>query len=620
MAEQTVRKRGWVKNAAIIFLAVMLVLTFFSNTIMNYSLPEVAAQYVQSGAISPKIRVTGTVAAAQTYEVKSASAREVLSVPVKAGDKVNAGDTLVLFTDTQNDQIAEAQKALDALMLAYNKALLSSGDPDYTKQEREIGYAQKALEKANAARAANVYSAADLAKAKQEVTNAQSAVTSAQTVLTAAKTKADAAAAATAAAQSSLDALGSLNKDADDSAVVKTRREYTSKKNYYKSQLDELDQEAKNRPDKSVDAETYKLILAGQYAASDDDHLKEVAAAYQSVQEAKTAYETAFSAYTAAASSGNETEWNRLSAILSSAKAAQAAADQIQAAAANAKAAADDGKTAADEKYAALKAQKDAFDAADNDAETARKSLEDLMFALAEQKKTDGKTLAGTNLDLEDQRRQIEDKKAEIAKLKGSGSGQAAVSKVSGVVASVNVTPGATTDPSTPMMVVELPEKGYVMEASVTKEQSRKLKPGDQAEMADYYGDSPVKATLSSIKADPKDPSGSRLLVFRLEGDSLQSGDQLTLSVGERGGNYDAVVPTSAIRTDNNGSFVLAVTVKSSPLGNRYVAQRVDVKILASDDTNSAVSGGLTTSDFVITTSNKPVEPGKQVRLPDQAG
>ena len=36
-------RRDWVKNAIIIFLAVLLVLTFFSNTIMNYSLPEVAA-------------------------------------------------------------------------------------------------------------------------------------------------------------------------------------------------------------------------------------------------------------------------------------------------------------------------------------------------------------------------------------------------------------------------------------------------------------------------------------------------------------------------------------------------------------------------------------------------
>ena len=40
--EQKVKKRTWVKDAAIVFLAIMLVLTFFSNTILNRTLPEAA--------------------------------------------------------------------------------------------------------------------------------------------------------------------------------------------------------------------------------------------------------------------------------------------------------------------------------------------------------------------------------------------------------------------------------------------------------------------------------------------------------------------------------------------------------------------------------------------------
>ena len=52
--ENSVRKREWVKTAAIIFLAVLLVLTFFSKTIMNASLPEVAAQQAASGAINAR--------------------------------------------------------------------------------------------------------------------------------------------------------------------------------------------------------------------------------------------------------------------------------------------------------------------------------------------------------------------------------------------------------------------------------------------------------------------------------------------------------------------------------------------------------------------------------------
>ena len=50
------KNREWVKNVAIIFLAVLLVLTFFSNTIMNRSLPEVATQNVSSGSITARVR------------------------------------------------------------------------------------------------------------------------------------------------------------------------------------------------------------------------------------------------------------------------------------------------------------------------------------------------------------------------------------------------------------------------------------------------------------------------------------------------------------------------------------------------------------------------------------
>lgn len=54
--ETKVKRREWVKTAAIILLAVLLVLTFFSNTIMNRSLPEVAARYVEAGPINARIR------------------------------------------------------------------------------------------------------------------------------------------------------------------------------------------------------------------------------------------------------------------------------------------------------------------------------------------------------------------------------------------------------------------------------------------------------------------------------------------------------------------------------------------------------------------------------------
>ena len=48
------KRRKWIKPAAIVFFAVMLLLTFFSNTILNWSLPEVSTYIVGEGFISAK--------------------------------------------------------------------------------------------------------------------------------------------------------------------------------------------------------------------------------------------------------------------------------------------------------------------------------------------------------------------------------------------------------------------------------------------------------------------------------------------------------------------------------------------------------------------------------------
>ena len=96
------KKRELIKTIAIIFLAVLLVLTFFSQTIMNHSLPEVATQLVSSGTINAKIRGSGTVAANESYEVMLGQTRTVRSVCVKAGDKVEEGTLLFVLEDMES--------------------------------------------------------------------------------------------------------------------------------------------------------------------------------------------------------------------------------------------------------------------------------------------------------------------------------------------------------------------------------------------------------------------------------------------------------------------------------------------------------------------------------------
>ena len=149
MDEQAVKlKRGWVKNAAIVFLSIMLVLTFFSNTILNRSLPEVAASYVESGSINAKIRGSGTVTAGESYEVVLDQTRQVDAVFVHVGDTVMTGDVLFSLADTESEELKQAQKTLDNLRLAYEKALLNLDSADYAQENRNIQKAREALAEA----------------------------------------------------------------------------------------------------------------------------------------------------------------------------------------------------------------------------------------------------------------------------------------------------------------------------------------------------------------------------------------------------------------------------------------------------------------------------------------
>lgn len=169
--------------------------------------------------------------------------------------------------------------------------------------------------------------------------------------------------------------------------------------------------------------------------------------------------------------------------------------------------------------------------------------------------------------------------------------------------------------PSDGVVFTMQPEgKGYTLSFSVTNQQATRVSVGDQGELVNAWRYDDIQVTLASIKPDPNNPGQNKLLTFDVTGDSVIAGQSLNVSVGQKSANYDYVVPNSAIREDSNGKFILVITSKSSPIGTRYFASRVDVEVLASDDTKSAVSGAIEYA-YVITTSTKPVEAGKQVRL-----
>ncbi|HRR36741.1 MAG TPA: hypothetical protein P5535_06740, partial [Clostridia bacterium] len=147
MKTDVTKRRNIIKNIAIVFLAVMLVLTFFSNTILNYSLPEVAVQYPMYGTISSRIRGQGTVTANQTYQIYFDESRVIKSVDVRRGEIVQKGAVIYRLEDAPSDELNNANNTLTTMYINYKRAMMQS-TYDYSGILEEISELNKLLKEA----------------------------------------------------------------------------------------------------------------------------------------------------------------------------------------------------------------------------------------------------------------------------------------------------------------------------------------------------------------------------------------------------------------------------------------------------------------------------------------
>ena len=539
--EVKVKNRGWVKNAAIIFLAVMLVLTFFSNTFMNHSLAEVATQSVTNGSITAKVRGTGTVESNGSYQVKAGATREIRAVMVKEGQEVNQGDVLFVLGEGPSEELDAATENLRQLQLSYQRTAVNMPSFDYSLDERNIE------------------------KAKETLASAQAAENSAKAAL---EQNANVPEAELKAAQARLDSANQALTDAR--AELQTRYDAAMiLRDQAQARLQEL---LNNKPEEPEEG-----------SEEDSSYQQQLAAAQAELDAANALLESLDPS------------------VDPTVKAAQAEAD------------------AAQEALDAILNRAGPYAESYNQAVEARKAAEDELFTLEynlnQAKIQNNKTAAAAALELQDMAQQIEKAKKQLAELSGGEDNQI-TANVGGIIESIAYTAGSTAPKDEVLCTIQVPDMGYSLSFSVTNEQARRLRVGDSASVTNYYWGSEITATLTNIKTDPKNPQSSKLLTFDLSGD-VNAGSELTISVGQKSQNYEIIIPNSAIRTDSNGSYVLTVEAKNSPLGNRYIAQRVDIEVVAADDVNSAVTGDLSYGDFVITTSNKPVQKGDQVRMAD---
>lgn len=665
--KNTTKRREWVKNAAIIFLTIMLLLTFFSNTIMNYSLPEVATQYVQTGTITAKVRGTGKVEASDPYNVIAKESRVITSVAVKQGDIVEKDQVIYYLEESESDELTKAEQELEDLELNYMKGLfganvspevitkVANGNIDsfsqlqakVTDMQNRLEAAKKRVEECQKnVDDLTLQSTKDTNNAGVSTKNEELTKDQATTDLTEAQNRFEKDKAATIASlnaqitevNSQIADLEKLLSNAEASAGSGTSSNppTTSSSSYdgqRKKAIESLRQTVNSMLDALKKPETDKLPVKSELATIEAKYN----AIYEEMKD-KEEYQTLIADYNATHMlidniEQNAKDVNNLYAnnqTLLSRKKADLANLQKQLAEVQAITASSDGGVQ-DAQNRLNQANRNILEITTANSQTsvawqnrladANAALKNAqaVYDLLKEEQTSLAADINAELDLSKTNKDIQKKKEEIEKLKEKSMGSAVKAPVAGTITTVKYVAGETTQPEDVMAVIQPEGKGFTLSISVTNEQAKKVQIGDMAELQNswYYDD--ARVMLSAIKPDPDNPGTNKLLVFDVSGSTIQADQSLSISVGQRSQEYELVVPNSAIREDNDGKFILTVESKSSPLGNRYIATRVGVEVLASDDNNSAISAPLYGWEYVITTSTKPVEAGKQVRLADNS-
>lgn len=642
------KRREWVKTAAIIFLTIMLLLTFFSNTIMNYSLPEVSAKYVQSGSLSEQIRGTAAVEAAQQYEVKyTGASRVVQAVEVKQGDTVEKGQVLLRFEEGESPDLQQAQSDLEAKQDEYRTKLLDAGvdystdelsiknlQEDIARLKESLGGSDDYLKKLDEQKALED-KINDLTKQSNELTKESKVFEDELTHITEQLT------ALSSDDYESLDDVYSKELSPLYDNVVK----YKAEKEKYDKKVEqitkELGKEVTNEDIINKQAEIEKLqsqlsSLNQKYLDALFDDKADIISINQSISDTNTdlgkARSELYELY------NKQTTSNLISQKLKTATNNQTTftnsftnaenklnlkkievSKKLNAEKKSVKAKADKKNNELDNVKAEIedvkldKTQADADLETINSIESKERDLESQRLALQKKQKDDLVAAGKDDIATEALQRDIKRLEEKVEKLKADAAGGEITAQVAGVISSMKIVAGETLESGTSVASIEMTEKGYTASFSVTLDQAKKVKVGDNADIQYFWGGE-AQAKLTQIKADQSD-SQKKQLVFDVTGD-VTPGQSLQLVLGGKGQPYECIIPNNAIKEDSNGKFVLTVVAKSSPLGNRYIAKRADITVLASDGVNTAVTG-VVQSDFIISTSTKPINAGDQVRLVD---
>ena len=145
-------RRKTIIRIMVAFVAGLALLTFFSNTIMNLTIPKVMGEYATRGNLAYTNTATGTIKVENETKITGVEGRTIDKILVSSYDTVNEGDVIATLKPVENsDDLKELQAQLLTLQREKEYAERAPSSNTLTTYEQAVDTAQDTLSEAQEA-------------------------------------------------------------------------------------------------------------------------------------------------------------------------------------------------------------------------------------------------------------------------------------------------------------------------------------------------------------------------------------------------------------------------------------------------------------------------------------
>ncbi len=577
------KNRKWVGKAMIAFVAILAVLTFFSNTIMNATIPRVVASNAGRSNLSYTNNATAQLVATDEVKVKGLDGRTVASVLHSNYDLVEAGEVIVTLTPLSEENMTTLNDLRTQLQTAQREQEYAARRPnhpyDYTTLLTTIHTSEQALADAQANLVAAQNRDAAISNAQQLLDANTAAYTSLNQQLIAATTALEGIRTQIALLQSQIAIIdGSI-------AVLTGGPTPTPVPTSTPIPVPTVDPSVTPNPEATPTSIPVPTEIPVP-APGNNVTLESLQTQRANLQAQIASLESQIA--------GSVSTVDGLAAQMAS---AQNAINTAQAALTEA------------ENLPTTYAAQDALTLAEHALEVANQAYNDQIIenGIAADQAQDA---------IDDREDNIADLEERIARLEEELSQTEIVAPISGYVFNVAVEADDQINKDKILFTIVPQDSEFTASFTFNTDVAESMSIGQELNADQYNWIDRI--VIVNIKPSSENPIEKRIVKCSIISSSvLYPGVSITVTANRGNSTYDHVIAASALNEDNSGTFVFVVEQSSTPLGDKYTVRRVAVTIAARAGSLVAINGEGLDGVMIVTRSEQPLHNGDRVRLED---